>query len=171
MDIAKSSNFERMIFDVCEFDSEQVKWFYDELQKTWKYQVPPNILAKIKETFISSTSTNEERLNTIRTVSEVFNHWIDPHTAAWVVPVLKWDHFLWSWETPVIFLETSHVAQFGAELEREWIVVPWTKEFDRTLNAMRQANPREWVDFFNVSWDFDETFKVIEWIINNWPKK
>jgi threonine synthase len=25
MDIAKSSNFERMIFDVCEFDSEQVK--------------------------------------------------------------------------------------------------------------------------------------------------
>lgn len=171
MDIAKSSNFERMIFDVCEFDSLQVKWFYDELAKTWKYTIPENILAKIKETFISSTSTWEERLNAIKHFANNFNHWIDPHTAAWVVPVLKWEYDLWTWKTPVIFLETSHVAQFGAELKREWIVVPGTQEFDETLNAMRKANPREWVDFFNVSWDFEETFKVIEWIINNWPKK
>lgn len=171
MDIAKSSNFERMIFDICEFNSTEVKWFYDELARTWKYQVSPNILAKIKETFISSTSTDEERLNSIKHFAEIYNHWIDPHTAAWVVPVLKWEHNLWSWKIPVIFLETSHVAQFWAELEKEWIIVPWTDEFDETLNAMRQANPREWVDFFNVSWDFEDTFKVIEDIINNWAKK
>jgi hypothetical protein len=34
MDIAKSSNFERMLFTECDFNSEQIKDFYDTLNKT-----------------------------------------------------------------------------------------------------------------------------------------
>lgn len=167
MDIAKSSNFERMLFDICWFDSVKIKGFYDELAKTGKFQVDDETLWKIQETFTSSTSTNEEREYAIKEFGTKYNHGIDPHTAAWVVPWLRLDpvtdHYtLNSSSIPVIFLETSHVAQFWAELQNQWIVVPGMDEFDKTLDAMRKAQPQEWRDYLRVSGDFDTTFPQIK---------
>ncbi|EKD29427.1 MAG: threonine synthase [uncultured bacterium (gcode 4)] len=159
MDIAKSSNFERMLFDVCWFDSVKIKWFYDELAKTGKFQVDNEVLWKIQKTFISSSSTDEERLGAIKTFGKFHNHGMDPHTAAWVVPWIRWPRL---GSIPVIFLETSHVAQFWAELRNQWIVVPGMDEFDETLDAMRKARPQEWRDYLRVSGDFDTTFPQIK---------
>lgn len=171
MDIAKSSNFERMLFDICKFDSEMIKWFYDTLKTTWKFQVDNEILKKIQELFISERSTNEERLDAIRYLSDN-NHWIDPHTAAAVVPWLRSMNKLsdiesknlsiyYSW-VPVIFLETSHVAQFWEELKQKWIIVPWMNEFDDSINIMRHNSPTEWVNYLHSTWTFEDAFPKIE---------
>jgi len=167
MDIAKSSNFERMLFDVCDMDSARIKWYYDELSRTGKYQVDSTTLAKIQKIFISSVSTDEERLNAIKDFSAEFNHWIDPHTAAWVVPWIRWEQNLKS-IMPVIFLETSHVAQFWDELRTKWIVVPWMDEFDETLEKMKNSQPVEWRDYLRVSWQFEDTFPQIKNVIEKW---
>lgn len=177
MDIAKSSNFERMLFDVCWFDDNKIKWFYEELSRTGKFQVDSETMQKINEIFVSTTSTDNERLSAIKEFWEKYEHGIDPHTAAGVVPWLKakWDKKMdevFHSNAPVVFLETSHVAQFWAELKEKWIIVPWMNEFDETLNAMRQAKPQEWRDYLRATWEFDDTFKKItEAITNILPKK
>ncbi len=150
MDIAKSSNLERMIFDMYHFDSGQIKLFYNKLQKTWKFTIDRDHLQKIQEIFISSSSTNDERENAIRQFWEEFNHWIDPHTAAAVVPWLKNEHWLNTSATQTIFLETSHVAQFWNELEKKWIIVPWMNEFDEIINNLKKLTPIEWRDYLNI---------------------
>jgi len=88
MDIAKSSNFERMLFDITGGDYKKVQQWYKDLQETGSFQVDDETLGKIQEIFSSSSSTDAERLDTIREMSETYNHGIDPHTASGVHPFL-----------------------------------------------------------------------------------
>lgn len=89
MDIAKSSNFERMLFDMCDFDTNKINNFYKELSETGKFQVDKETLEKIQSVFTSSRSTDEERENAIKDFWGKYKHGIDPHTAAAVVPWIK----------------------------------------------------------------------------------
>ncbi|MFA5916612.1 MAG: threonine synthase [Candidatus Gracilibacteria bacterium] len=161
MDIAKSSNFERMLFDVCGFDFTKIKGFYNSLAKTGKFQIDSETLTKIQQLFISSSSTDKERLDIIKDFGKTYNHGMDPHTAAAVVPWVKAEHNL-KGTTPVIFLETSHVAQFASELKEKGVIVPGMDEFDNVLDAMKNSNPREGIDFIKVSGNFKDTFPIIE---------
>jgi len=173
MDIAKSSNFERMLFDMVDGDADRVKWWYDNLAENGFFEVDKETLARIQEVFISSTSTNTERENAIRDFWQVYQHGIDPHTAAAVVPWIK-DVYSPPWEdpiladddTPVIFLETSHVAQFGEELEAKGIIVPGMHEFDETLDKMRNAKPQEWVHYINTGSTFETIMPDIQRALN-----
>ena len=97
----------------------------------------------IRNIFLSSASTDIERSSAIQDFAKTYGHGIDPHTAAAVVPWLRGDHSLRIDQTPVVFLETSHVAQFGPELAAQGIIVPGMDEFDETLAAMRAKTPRE----------------------------
>ena len=163
MDIAKSSNLERMIFDICDFDSSRVKDFYDELKRTGKFKVSNDILEKIQKIFLSSSSKDSERDNAIKEFWKTFEYWIDPHTAAAVVPWLKNEHWLKESKTQTIFLETSHVAQFWNELKRKGIIVPWMDEFDETINQLKQQKPVEWRDYINIQINGksdEEAFKI-----------
>jgi hypothetical protein len=65
-------------------------------------------------------------------------------------------------DTPVIFLETSHVAQFGEELEAKGIIVPGMHDFDETLNAMRITEPKEWVHYINTWSSFESIMPDIK---------
>jgi threonine synthase len=175
MDIAKSSNFERMLFDMVDGDSDRIHGWYADLKKNGFFEVDQVTLRKIQEVFISSNSTNTEREDAIRKFWADYKHGIDPHTAAAVVPWIKDNETVDLWygladaDTPVIFLETSHVAQFGEELERKWILVPWMHEFDRTLNTMRNNKPQEWVHYIHTGNSFDtimpDIIKVLEEIL------
>lgn len=157
MDIAKSSNFERMLFDITGNDYERVEKWYKDLNDTGKFQVDDETLGKIQKIFTSSSSTDNQRLSTIKEMSDAYQHWIDPHTAAGVQPFLSKDS-----EVPVIFLETSHVAQFGKELEAKGLIVPGMNEFDETIRAMEKNTPIEGRDFVYISGDFDEAFKQVK---------
>lgn len=170
MDIAKSSNFERMLFDIYDGDYTKIKQLYEQLAKEGSFQVESDILEKIQEIFIASSSTDSQRDKAIIEMWETYNHWIDPHTAAGVHPWLNEEYGLKYQNVPFIFLETSHVAQFGDELKQRNIIVPWMDEFDDTINTMKQNTPIEWRDYLHASWNFDDTFKVIQEaieIVNN----
>lgn len=72
------------------------------------------------------------------------------------------------WNTPVIFLETSHIAQFWEELKSKWIIVPWMDEFDKTIELMKKSKPQQWIDFMylKVDWkNFKQIFEQIQYAI------
>ncbi len=92
MDIAKSSNFERMLYDVVGGDGEKVKDWYTDLAKNGSFEVDAITLGKIRSIFTSSSSTDDERLDAIRQFGSEYHHGIDPHTAASVVPWIRPGH-------------------------------------------------------------------------------
>lgn len=145
-DISKSSNFERALLWACN-DPEQVKKWYDELAREWSFCVDRDTLKKLQSIFTSSTSTDAEREHTIRHMAWVHNHGIDPHTATGVYPIIMGE---FGTQTPVVFLETSHVAQFGEELRERGIIVPGMDEFDETIAKMRKQAPEEGLHFLRA---------------------
>ena len=74
MDIAKSSNFERMLFDITGNDYERVEKWYKDLNDTGKFQVDDETLGKIQKIFTSSSSTDNQRLSTIKEMSDAYQH-------------------------------------------------------------------------------------------------
>jgi len=87
-DISKSSNFERALLWACG-EPERIEKWYKELNETGSFQVDERTLAKLKSVFTSSTSTDEQRFDTIRHMADTYGHGIDPHTATGVYPILK----------------------------------------------------------------------------------
>lgn len=158
-DIAKSSNFERALFWATGGDYQRISKWFQELKTNGKFQVDDKTLSNLKEVFTSSTSTDEWRLNIIREMNIRYGHGIDPHTATGVFPILHWE---FGNDFPTIFLETSHIAQFGKELRDQWIIVPGMDEFDNTLDAMKKNTPQEWVHYLKTSWDFNDIFSVVQ---------
>lgn len=93
-------------------------------------------------------------------MSDQYDHGIDPHTATAVYPILN--EKFGTEKVPVIFLETSHVAQFGEELKSQWIVVPGMDEFDATLAQMKKQQPEEGVHFLRAGADFESIFAAVQ---------
>lgn len=110
--------------------------------------VDRNTLQRLRSVFTSSTSTDTEREHTIKHMASTHNHGIDPHTATGVYPILMGKL---GRQTPVVFLETSHVAQFGEELMEKGIIVPGMNEFDETIAGMKKLEPQEGVHFLHAS--------------------
>ena len=177
MDIAKSSNFERMLYDMVDGDGEKVKGWYTELVKNGYFEVDSTTLEKIRSLFTSSSSTDSERLDAIRKFWSEYHHGIDPHTAASVVPWMREYEWVSSsviangvkqssvpeqTSTPLVFLETSHIAQFTTELEASWIFAPGMHEFDDILEKMRTSDVQEGVHFLSTGDDFATIFPHIE---------
>lgn len=145
-DISKSSNFERALLWACG-DTAKVAGWYQELEKTGSFTVDATTLEKLKSVFTSSTSTNADRLSTIEYMAGQYDHGIDPHTATAVDPILSGQ---FDTSIPVIFLETSHVAQFAEELRQSIWIVPGMHEFDETMAEMRKQTPEEGVHFLRA---------------------
>lgn len=158
-DIAKSSNFERALFWATWGDTRKIKKWYTDLSQDGYFQVDQPTLAKLQDVFTSSTSTDEERTNIIKHFWEKYNHGVDPHTATGLVNV----YYRWvSGKVPTIFLETSHIAQFGSELRSQGIIVPWMDEFDETLEALRGKNPVEGEHYLRSDGSFGDIFEKIK---------
>lgn len=149
-DIAKSSNFERAILLATGNNTAKVnQWFNVDLKEKGYFILDEPTLTVLRETFSSSTSTDNERFDSIRSIWKKYNHGIDPHTATGVVPWERWEFDQYG-NTPIVAVETSHIAQFKDELQAQGIIVPGMDEFDETIHAMQQAKPEEWVHFLRL---------------------
>ena len=81
MDILISSNLERLIFDVSDYDSEYVAHLYKKLASKGEFKVEGKVFERIKETFACGSCDDATTLETIKTVHSKFGYLLDPHSA------------------------------------------------------------------------------------------
>jgi len=81
MDILISSNLERLLFDLCGKDDEQLKSWMSALSKDGIYDVGSDMLDKIKELFCAGFCDDEGAKLAIKETFENNNYLCDTHTA------------------------------------------------------------------------------------------
>jgi len=81
MDIQIASNFERLIFDLNDKNSEQTSKDMMKIKQEGKYLIDKEKLNLINQDFLSARMNETETLDVIKSVYEEFNVVLDPHTA------------------------------------------------------------------------------------------
>ena len=112
MDIQVSSNFERLLFDVCGRDGTQVVQMMSGLKQSGAFEIPPGPLATLRETFTSGRSTEDEVMQTIADTLATSEKLIEPHTAVAYAVARKTAS-----DSPMITLSTAHPAKFPDAVE------------------------------------------------------
>lgn len=81
MDILISSNLERLLFIMSDYDDKKVAGYMSELSNNGKYSVDAKLLADIQNEFIGDYADENMTVAAIKEVYEKFDYVIDPHTA------------------------------------------------------------------------------------------
>ena len=112
MDIQIASNFERLIYDISDKDSETTKEIMNKI-KVNKYKINEKDLIKINKDFLSECINEEETLSTIKQIYNKYNLVIDPHTAIGVGALRKLNI-----KSRSIVLATAHPCKFPLAIEK-----------------------------------------------------
>ena len=81
MDILISSNLERLLFDLSEWDDVLVRGCMDQLARSGRYEVGGELKARLQSLFYGGFCGEEETLETIRSLYRERGYLVDPHTA------------------------------------------------------------------------------------------
>ena len=81
MDIQIASNFERLIYDLTNYDDIETKNIMKEIKKKGKYIISKKNLETIKDDFLSASMNEPEILKTIKEVYKKYKVILDPHSA------------------------------------------------------------------------------------------
>ena len=81
MDILISSNLERLLFILSDYDSNFVNQMMNELKEKKEYTIPENIYKKLKTDFSGYWTSEKNTKKTIHDLFEEEHVLIDPHTA------------------------------------------------------------------------------------------
>ncbi len=116
MDISKASNFERFIFDLCGRDAEKIRSLWGAVESGGSFDLKAHADPKGGSLFdrvasfgvVSGSSNHANRIDTIRTVYEVYGTMIDPHTADGLKVGLEHREP----GVPLICMETAQPAKF-----------------------------------------------------------
>jgi len=112
MDIQISSNFERLLFDLCGGDSAAVRGY---MQGKGEFTVSQVQLAKARQIFTAARADDELTLQTIREIYEQHKYILDPHSAVAVAAAKQLAREL---PEPVVMLATAHPAKFPETIEK-----------------------------------------------------
>ena len=116
MDISKSSNFERYVFDLLGRDPVKLKALWAQLDREGTFDLAgTEYFRHVADTgFVSGSSTHADRLATIRRVWKDYGVMIDPHTADGIKVGLEHREQ----GVPLVCMQTAQPAKF-AETIRE----------------------------------------------------
>ncbi|MAN64263.1 MAG: threonine synthase [Parvibaculum sp.] len=114
MDIQVSSNFERLLFDVCDRDGASVERMMQQLQQSGGFGIPENALAKARTCFAADRADEVETKAMIQRANETTGELIDPHTAVGLVVAGRHRGDI---SIPMVTLATAHPAKFPAAVE------------------------------------------------------
>jgi threonine synthase len=116
MDISKSSNFERYVFDLVGGDGAKLRGLWEKLEREGVLDLAgTEYFKRVAGTgFVSGSSTHADRVATIRRVWKDYGVMIDPHTADGVKVGLEHREQ----GVPLVCMETAQPAKF-AETIRE----------------------------------------------------
>ena len=81
MDIQIASNFERLIYDLNNFDDGETKKVMNKIKKEGKYIISKENLKKINKDFLSASMNEGDVINVIREAHEKYTVILDPHSA------------------------------------------------------------------------------------------
>ena len=108
MDIQVASNFERMLFYLCEENSEKLSTLMNDLKNIGYFKLSNKQLENLKDHFSASSCNEDETLTIIKNIYNKFNYLIDPHTATGAKPLLN-DKYK---KEQCFCFETAHPSKF-----------------------------------------------------------
>ena len=108
MDIQVASNFERILFYLCDENSEELRTLMNDLKNIGYFKLSNKQLENLKDHFSASSCNEDETLSIIKNIYNKFNYLIDPHTATGAKPLLD-DKYK---KEPCFCFETAHPSKF-----------------------------------------------------------
>lgn len=135
MDILKSSNVERILWDL--FGSQRTRTLMEQLDSERHYQLTPAELARLQETFTADFCSDEEGLGFIRDHLEQ-GYLMDPHTATCLkVQASKGEPGLKS-----ILYSTAEWTKFAPSIAKAIGIDPAQSELEMLKAIATKANCR-----------------------------
>ena len=125
MDIQVSSNFERLLYEINERDTDKVKQQMKEFKNNGNFEITKNQLEKINSLFSAYMISDEETLEIINKVYTDYNYILDPHSAIGYGAAQKaLDNNIISKDMSVISLACAHPAKFPEIISKSINVMP-----------------------------------------------
>ena len=125
MDIQVSSNFERLLYEINERDTDKVKQQMKEFKINGNFEITKNQLEKINNLFSAYMISDEETLEIINKVYTDYNYILDPHSAIGYGAAQKaLDNNIISKDMSVISLACAHPAKFPEIISKSINVMP-----------------------------------------------
>ena len=143
MDIQVSSNFERLLYEINERDTDRVQQQMKEFKNYGNFEITKNQLEKINNLFSAYMISDEETLEIINKVYTDYNYILDPHSAIGYGAAQKaLDNNIISKDMSVISLACAHPAKFPEIISKSINVMP--KKPSHLENIMSSK------EYFNV---------------------
>lgn len=108
MDIQISSNFERLLSECHNRDSDQVRLYMSGLSQSGAFTIEPGVLKTMRKHFSAGKASQKQTVNAIASMLSQCGYLIDPHTAAGVHVSQRFEKP----RAPMITLATAHPAKF-----------------------------------------------------------
>ena len=125
MDIQVSSNFERLLYEINERDTNKVKQQMKNFKNNGNFEITKNQLEKINYLFSAYMISDEETLEIIKKVYTDYNYILDPHSAIGYGAAQKaLDNNIISKDMSVISLACAHPAKFPEIISKSINVMP-----------------------------------------------
>ena len=119
MDIQIASNFERLIYDLNDFDDRETQKVMSGIKEEGKYIIPENKMKKIDRDFLSASINENEVLDIIKEVHAIHNIVLDPHSAIGFGALKKVNI-----EGNNIILATAHPCKFPEAIDKSIGIKP-----------------------------------------------
>ena len=113
MDIEISSNFERLLFDLCDRDGRATAGLMDELKTAKSFRLSANQMDRARELFSAGRAGEEQTAAQIAQTRHETGLIVDPHTAVGLHVAAS----LGDAAVPLVSLATAHPGKFAAAVE------------------------------------------------------
>lgn len=114
MDIQVSSNFERLLFDLYENDGTTISKLMNS-SKNGSLQIDSHRLEKARSIFSSTSVSDKNTCDTIKTIFTQTGELLDPHTAIGIYAAQQKRKYM---DIPIVTLATAHPAKFSTAIEK-----------------------------------------------------
>jgi len=149
MDIQVASNFERLIYDINDQNTDKTSKIMQSIKNEKKYLIEEKELKKIKKDFVSETISEQELLSCIKKVYENYKIIIDPHTAVGLGALKKINLAGKS-----VVLSTAHPCKFPEAIKK---AINIKSELPDNLNYILSKKE----NFIVINNDIEEVKKYI----------
>jgi threonine synthase len=149
MDIQVASNFERLIYDINDQNTDKTSKIMQGIKNEKKYLIEEKELKKIRKDFVSETISEQELLSCIKKVYENYKIIIDPHTAVGLGALEKINLVGKS-----VVLSTAHPCKFPEAIKK---AINIKSELPDNLNYILSKKE----NFIVINNDIEEVKKYI----------